>query len=50
MGHLTLETENVVVNAMLSDVTTEFTAVSGKESGSELDYWWGDAHCSNPIS
>lgn len=50
MGHLTREIENVVVNAVLSDVATEFTAVSREESRSELDYWWRNAHCSNPIS
>lgn len=49
MGHLTLETENVVANAVLSDVTTVCTIISRKDSSSELDLWSRDAYGSNPI-
>ena len=50
MGHLTLETENVLANALLSDVTIVFTIISRKDSSSELGLWSRDACCSNPIS
>lgn len=49
MGHLTLETANVMADAMLPDITTELTTISRKGGRCELVLWSRDVHRSNPI-
>lgn len=44
VGHLILETENVMANAVLLHVISEFTIISRKESRSEPDLWSRDAY------